>query len=300
MQGTDKVMMVRPAAFGFNIETGKTNSFQQNTIADAATIQHRALAEFDNVVGTLARNGVTVYVFNDKPEPVKPDAIFPNNWIGFHPGGKVVLYPMMAKNRRYERTPPFVNDMEKLYSYHTTELIDFSHLEKDGIYLEGTGSVVFDHVNHDAYCALSPRSDIRALKLLCKSLGYEPVSFEAYDKQGKPIYHTNVMLSVGTHWVVVCLDSVKDTGKLLKHIIWSGKEIIKISMAQMEQFCGNILELKNADGQLLTVMSKTAYNAFTAEQLDVIAAHSRLIPMDIPTIEHYGGGSLRCMLAEVF
>lgn len=301
MQNANRILMIRPAAFGYNSETALTNSFQKKANYNDIAIQEKALVEFDNFVDILRRNGVIVFVDNDKPEPVKPDAVFPNNWIGFHHGKKVVFYPMMAQNRRWERRPALLQDLYKEQGFEINELIDFSHLETDGIYLEGTGSVVFDHKNQTAYCSISPRSDLRAFRLLCKSLGYEGVEFESVDSTGKAIYHTNVMLSVGSSWIVVCLDSVsKNHQQLLQNIIWTGKEIIKVTMQQMEAFCCNIIELKDSEGKLLTVMSKTAYNAFTEEQLDVFAAQGKIIAVDIPTIEQYGGGSARCMIAEIF
>lgn len=303
MQNATQILMVRPAAFGYNKETAQSNGFQNNKGGDAALIQQQATEEFDNMVDILQRNGIAIHIEHDKAEPVKPDAIFPNNWIGFHPGGRVVLYPMLAQNRRWERRAAIIQDLEKEHGYKINELVDFTHLEKDGMFLEGTGSVVFDHENQMAYCSISPRSDARAFALLCKALGYEGLEFESFDGKGKPIYHTNVMLSIGSKWVVVCLDAItnhQQVGKLLQSLIWTGKEIIKVTIAQMEAFCCNVLELKDADGRLVVVMSKTAYNAFTPDQLDVFEASGKIIAVDIPTIEQYGGGGVRCMIAEIF
>lgn len=303
MQTANKVLLVRPAAFGFNTETSDSNTFQQNSTVSHVIIQQRALEEFDRFVETLTKNGIEVIIHNDKPEPAKPDAIFPNNWIGFHPEGKIVLYPIMAPNRRWERQPELIQQLEKENGLTVNELVDLSYLEKDGMYLEGTGSVVFDHENETAYCSLSARSDSRAFHLLCKALKYEGVEFESFDRNNKAIYHTNVIMSIGTNWTVVCLDAVTDKAKkakLLQNLIWTGREIIKISIEQMQLFCGNVLELRNSEEKLLTVMSKTAYEGFSAEQLDLLSANGKIIAVDIPTIEQYGGGSARCMMAEIF
>lgn len=303
MQTANKVLLVRPAAFGFNTETSNSNTFQQNSNTTPAITQQRAIEEFDRFAETLTQNGIEVIIHHDKAEPAKPDAIFPNNWIGFHPEGKVVLYPMMALNRRWERHPELIQQLEKESGLTVNELVDLSYLEKDGMYLEGTGSVVFDHVNETAYCSISPRSDGRAFKLLCKVLKYEGVEFESFDMGHKLIYHTNVMLSIGTNWIVVCLDAISDKqqkAKLLQNLIWTGREIIKITIEQMHLFCGNILELHDSKGKLLTVMSKTAYEGFGAEQLDLLSANGKIVTVAIPTIEQYGGGSARCMMAEIF
>jgi hypothetical protein len=305
MQSANKVLMVRPAAFGYNPQTAESNKFQRAVGGISPTEVHlRATKEFDNLVEVLEANGVTVFVENDTPEPIKPDAIFPNNWVGFHPGKRVMLYPMLAENRRLERREYVLSNMEALHGYAINEVTDFTYLEKEAMYLEGTGSVVFDHTNKTAYCGISPRSNSKAFQLLCTSLNYTGVEFHIHDSNGFPVYHTNVMLAIGSDWIVVCFDAVsnkEERGNLLQSLIWTGKDIVKISLEQMESYCGNILELTNADGDKLVVMSDTAYKAFTQSQLQTIQTiGTKIVHVPIPTIEQYGGGSLRCMLAEVF
>jgi hypothetical protein len=304
MQSTDKVMMIRPAAFGFNAETAASNKFQ-NMVGglSPAIIQQKAAAEFDNVVEVLKANGITVFEEEDTDLPVKPDAVFPNNWVGFLHGHRAILYPMLAENRRIERRMDIIKDLEVIYNYRVNELTDFTHLEKEGMFLEGTGSVVFDHDNETAYCGLSQRSNLKAFELLCTAIRYKSVAFAIHDDNNYPVYHTNVVLAIGTNWIVVCLDAVsnkEERGELLQNLIWTGKEIIKISFAQMRKFCGNILELKNPEGDALIAMSATAKAGFSRSQIESLESHGKIVAIPVPTIEEFGGGSLRCMLAEVF
>jgi hypothetical protein len=305
MQSANKVLMVRPAAFGFNPQTAESNKFQKQVGGlKPEQIQAKAAAEFDNLVEVLIENGVEVFAENDTPQPLKPDAIFPNNWVGFHHGKRVFLYPMLAENRRLERREDIIRNLELVYGYVPNELTDFTYLEKEGMYLEGTGSVVFDHDNQTAYCGISPRSNAKAFQLLCTSLRYQGVEFDIYDGAGFPIYHTNVMLSIGSDWIVVCFDAIPDKaqrGNLLQSLIWTGKDIIKISLEQMEKFCGNVLQLTNKEGDKLILMSDTAYKAFTTSQMQALKSiGTKIIHVPIPTIEEHGGGSIRCMIAEMF
>jgi hypothetical protein len=299
MQATSNLLMIRPVSFGFNEQTADSNTFQTRSI-DQQQVQAKALAEFDGLVKVLRDNDVNVTVIDDTLYPHTPDSIFPNNWVSFHANGDVYLYPMQAENRRLERREDIISKLEDNFSVkHVTDL---SHFEHDGKFLEGTGSMVLDRENKIAYTCLSPRTDKEVLATFCMQTGYKAISFNAVDANGAAIYHTNVLMCIGSHFSVICLDSISNAIEkelvinLLKD---TGKEIINITFDQMNHFAGNMLEVKNTKYEPLIVMSQSAYLSLTYEQKAVLSSLGKLIYADINTIETNGGGSARCMIAEV-
>jgi len=299
-QATFRQMMVRPVSFGFNAETSGSNVFQKadNATADIAAA---SVKEFDNMVTTLTTNGVEVTVFDDKPEINSPDAVFPNNWVSLHQSGKVVLYPMMAENRRRERRLDIIDSLRD--RFHVEEIIDLSHFEQEGLYLEGTGSMVLDRRYKIAYAALSPRTDQKPLDAFSEALGYEIVSFHASDAGDVPVYHTNVMMCVGDGFAVVCLKAVKNEDeryRLLRTLEDTGKEVIEIYPGQLNSFAGNMLMVRSRTGEKLMVMSTAAFQSLTGYQRTLLEEYvSRILYVDLPVIESVGGGSARCMLTEI-
>jgi hypothetical protein len=292
--------MIRPVNFGFNEETAESNAFQQHDKTGKDSVQESALTEFNNFVTVLKANGVDVITVDDTPEPYTPDSIFPNNWVSFHSNGDIYLYPMQAENRRLERREDIINGLEDKFKVH--HIVDLSRFEDEGKFLEGTGSMVLDRENKIAYACLSPRTDRNVLDIFCEQEGYTAVCFDAVDEKGKAIYHTNVMMCIGSKFVVICLDSVPNPHEkvvLTESIKNNGKELIDISFDQMNKFAGNMLEVKNKDGETLIVLSKTAYKSLNDEQKDVLTKFGKLVFSDIGTIEKNGGGSARCMMAEV-
>ena len=302
MQTTDTVLMIEPAAFGFNAETAQNNYFQVNS--ENAETQNRALQEFNNFVEKLRSKGINVITVKDTLEPHTPDSIFPNNWISMHSDGTVVLYPMCAVNRRWERRNDILEILKRNFS--VKEIIDFSAPENDGKFLEGTGSMIFDHDNKLAYGSVSLRLDEKLFREFCEKFGFTPVVFHSYqtaNNERLPIYHTNVMMCVADQFVVICLDCIDDETErvnVVNAIVNSGKEIIEISESQMQRFAGNMLQVQNSDGKKFLVMSLSAYQSLTPEQISNIEKYSEIIYSDLETIETNGGGSARCMLAEVF
>lgn len=302
MQTTDTVLMIEPAAFGFNAETAQNNYFQINS--ENAETQTKALQEFNNFVEKLRSKGINVITVKDTLEPHTPDSIFPNNWISMHSDGTVVLYPMCAVNRRWERRNDILEILKRNFS--VKEIIDLSASENDGKFLEGTGSMIFDHDNKLAYGSVSLRLDEKLFREFCEKFGFEPVVFHSYqtaNNERLPIYHTNVMMCVADQFVVICLDCIDDETervKVVNAIVNSGKEIIEISEEQMQQFAGNMLQVQNYEGKKFLVMSQSAYQSLTPEQILNIEKYSEIIYSDLKTIETNGGGSARCMLAEVF
>jgi hypothetical protein len=298
MQTTNHILMIRPVDFKFNTETAGNNKFQQQSAA--TDVQSLALAEFDGFVALLRSNGVQVTVIDDTLTPATPDSIFPNNWVSFHDNGEVILYPMFSENRRAERRSEIIDSIHE--KFLITRTLDLSGNEKENIFLEGTGSLVLDRVNRIAYACLSLRTDKKVLAEFCSKAGYRSVVFNALDDQGFPIYHTNVMMCIGSEFAVVCFDSVPDIAEraaLKQSFIDTHKEIIDISFAQMNQFAGNMLEVKSDTGEDLLVMSEQAYLSLTSEQITALSKHCRLIYAPLYTIEKNGGGSARCMLAEI-
>ena len=295
--------MVRPANFGFNEETAANNAFQsRDGRLGPEEIRRRALDEFDGFVEGLRAAGVHVIVAPDSPRPVKPDAVFPNNWATFHQEGFVVTYPMFAPTRRRERRRQVIDTVLKA-GFDSSRRVNLEFNEKLNRFLEGTGSIIFDHQNRLAYACLSPRTDAGLLDDLCQLLDYRKVVFHAADGAGQAIYHTNVMMALGETFAVICLDTVRDAREramLEKTFRDTGKEIVDITIDQMNAFAGNMLQVRTERDETLLVMSEQAYRALTPGQIQALERHTRLFHRPIDTIETYGGGSARCMMAEVF
>jgi hypothetical protein len=298
IQTTDSVLMVRPVAFGYNEQTAVNNSFQQKGFDKNA--QECALQEFDSFVKLLIENDINVEVVYDTIDPPTPDSIFPNNWFSTHPG-KMVLYPMFAENRRYERREDITELVKQ--KAHIENVIDLTSWENKGKFLEGTGSLVLDRVSNIAYACKSPRTNEEVLDEFAAALDYEYFLFDAKDKNGEQIYHTNVMMCVGTEFAIVCLDSVENIDErvsLIESLEESGKEIIEISLEQMENFAGNMLELVNSKGNHLLIMSAKAKDSLNEDQIEAIENYCTIVSPELTTIETNGGGSARCMIAEIF
>jgi len=295
MWPTNKILMVKPAAFGYNVQTALTNSFQNKAVADEAKL---ALQEFDNMVKQLQHNDIEVLAINDTVTPEKPDAIFPNNWFSTHANGTCILYPMLHQNRRIERRSDII---EKICA-NQESIIDLSYLENENLFLEGTGSLVLDHQNNLAYAVISSRTSIEALQIFEQKTKLKVISFHAYDRSEKPIYHTNVMMALSPTTVVICLEVIpkNEQEMLIKSFQDTGKEIVEISLAQIENFAGNMLCLQNTQKENLLVISQTAYHALLPVQISTLKKQHQLLVIPIPTIEKIGGGSVRCMMAELF
>jgi hypothetical protein len=301
VQVADAVLMVRPAAFGWNAQTCGSNFYQPRT-PPIAGVHEQALAEFDAFARALRDAGVDVQVFDDAGTPLCPDAVFPNNWVSLHADGTVVLYPMLAVNRRLERRLELIAALAAEHGLAVRRLLDLTHYESRGLFLEGTGSVVFDHAQRIAYACLSPRTHREPLAELCDELGYTPCTFAASDVDGVAIYHTNVMLAVGPHTCVVAADAIDavDRERVLSSLAVAGRTLETIDARQMAAFAGNVLELRAADGRSVLALSSTAREAFGPTAFARLAAAvDRVVVAAIPTIETLGGGSVRCMLAEV-
>ncbi|HCL04513.1 MAG TPA: amidinotransferase [Chitinophagaceae bacterium] len=291
--------MIKPVRFNFNAETAVNNSFQQASGDDA--VAEKATAEFEQFVTVLTNAGIDVTVVNDTAEPHTPDSVFPNNWISFHQDGSIFLYPMFAVNRRLERKPHVLEAISQKFQVNNT--VDLTGYEAQQLFLEGTGSMVLDRTHKIAYACLSPRTAPEVLKDWASKSGYTVVSFVSVDSNGSPIYHTNVMMCVADRYAVICLDSVPDPTErenIIQHLSGSGKEIISISFDQMNRFAGNMLQVQNKDGQHFLVMSSQAFNSLNKEQVAAIELYNPILHSDIKTIETNGGGSARCMMAEVF
>lgn len=302
-QCADAVVMIRPAAFGSNTETLATNLFQGSAPDDPATAARAARNEFDAMVATLRDAGITVHVFADRADPVCPDAVFPNNWFSLHPDGRVVLYPMLAKNRRLERRSDIFAELQRSFGYELAEVVDLTHYEARHEFLEGTGSMVLDHAARVAYACLSPRTHLRPLQEFCDRMGYQPCVFSAHDAAGVPVYHTNVVLSIGQRFVLVCADNIvgSDRERVLASLAASGRSIELLDLRQTVEFAANALELRAADGQGVLAMSARAAASLDQQtRARLEQAAGRLVCPSVPTIERLGGGSVRCMMAEVF
>lgn len=300
-QVTDHVLMVRPRAFGPNAETVVSNAFQRATADSAAVMQARAAEEFAEACMALEYADVTVDVIDDTVEPVKPDAIFPNNWFSSHDDGTLVVYPMAAVNRRAERRADTLEHLHRHYGLGGSDVVDLSFLEERGIFLEGTGSLVFDRPRRTAFACLSPRTSPAGVAEFSARTGFEIVAFQARDAGGVPLYHTNVMMSIGVSFALVCLDAVdaRDRALVSRRLREAHDPVIEISLAQMHEFAGNVLELATPGGNIVA-MSVRAMQAFTDTQISALTRQCRPLAVRIPTIEDIGGGSLRCMLAEIF
>lgn len=293
--------MVRPLNFGFNSETAVNNTFQKNTKKlNSIEIASLAQREFDEMIDRLRSKGVIIEVVQDTNEPVKSDAVFPNNWLTFHESDEVFTFPMFSLNRRNEVRLDLIHQlMEK---YIIKKIHQFHSLDEEGIFLEGTGSMVLDRTNRLAYACLSERTNITLLNKFCEVAKFSPVIFSASNEDGIPIYHTNVMMALGIDFAIVCLESIdkNDKNKLVNYLKESKKTIVPISFKQMNQFAGNMLQVKMKNDNPLLVMSKSAFDALSQEQINSLKEKTDLISIPIPTIEHYGGGSVRCMMAEIF
>ena len=298
MQTTSHILMIRPVNFGYNAETAVNNAFQVKGKGD--NVQNKALKEFDTFVNVLQQNGVDVTVVEDTNEPHTPDSIFPNNWVSFHNDGSVLLYPMYAVNRRSERKQHVLEKIGEKFSIERK--IDLSGYEKENVFLEGTGSMVLDRENKIAYACLSPRTSAKVMADFCRKMTYTPVLFHSVDGNGQAIYHTNVMMCVADKYVVVCFDSIpndEEKIKVINTILHTAKEIIDISLDQMNHFAGNMLQIENKQAEKLLVMSTQAYESLTGEQKKKLESFNKIIHSSLTTIETNGGGSARCMMAEV-
>lgn len=299
MQHTSHLMMIRPYRFKFNDQTAVNNRFQARTAAGSVAVA--AQEEFDALVSILRANGVDVTVVQDTELPDTPDAIFPNNWISFHDNGRVYLYPMFAPNRRQERKPQVLDAIRKKFKVNSIE--NLSAYELKDLFLEGTGSMVLDRDAAIAYACLSPRTDATLVQEFCEREKYKAVLFNSVDEHEEPIYHTNVMMCVADRYVVICLDSIKDAvekNNVRASIEGAAKAVIEISMDQLTHFAGNMLQVHNEAGEVLLVMSTQAYNSLSKEQISTLEKYNRIIHADLHTIESNGGGSARCMMAEIF
>ncbi len=299
--------MVRPSAFGYNPETAPTNTFQAPPTAGDGDVGALARAEFDALIRALASEGVTVCSVEDSALPAKPDAVFPNNWVSFHEDGTLVLYPLQSASRRFERRPEVIETAVRSLGFRVSHLLDLSWFEADGKYLEGTGSLVLDNVARVAYACLSPRTHPEVLAEWAQALGYETVTFSAVDRAGVPLYHTNVLMCIGARAVVVGAESIvpADRGRVLERLAGNGREIIELGQEEIGRFAGNMLELGTWDEALgdsrVLVMSDSARRALKPETFARLSGCTdAVLAVPVPTIERLGGGSVRCMLAEVF
>lgn len=298
MQSTSNILMIRPVLFGFNPQT-EGNNFEHQP--EKGNVQGRALAEFNEFVKKLRLNHINVIVVEDTLNPHTPDSIFPNNWVSFHSDGSVYVYPMQAENRRMERRDDILDVLSS--QFDVLEINDLTFTEDRDEYLEGTGSMVLDRTAKISYACLSIRTHPKVLDIFCRESGYSPITFHAVDQNGLPIYHTNVMMCVATKFAVICLKSVtdgKEKQQLLDSFKKTEKEVIDISFAQMNAFAGNMLEVINSLNQTFLVMSESAYLSLTKSQITQINKYAEILHSPIPTIEKIGGGSARCMMAEVF
>lgn len=299
-QTTQHIMMVRPVSFGYNLQTAESNAFQKKMPIDQEVLA-KVQTEFDGMVKMLRDTGVSVLAFDDTPHPPKPSAVFPNNWVSFHEEGVVILYPMCAPNRREERQEEILIALDKKFAKPV--LLDFSPYETSGKYLESTGSMIIDRPHKTIYACKSERTDEQVLQVVAEKLGYQYLLFEAVDQNKQDIYHTNVMMCVGQDFAVICLDAIhkeEEKQQVIDQLNRTQKEIVTISYEQMMQFAGNMLEVKNAKGERILVMSERACKSLTTEQVEYLQKSVKIVAPPLYTIEDYEGGSARCMMAEVF
>jgi len=303
-QSSGAVLMVRPARFAFNPQTAASNAFQSAPASESTSgpgIQSLALREFEGLVDGLQRAGVEVIVAEDSASPVKPDAIFPNNWVSFHRDGSVVLYPMLAPNRRLERRDEILEKVTRDGGYQISRTVDLSHRESQLKFLEGTGSLVLDRAHRIAYAGLSARTDLDVLGEFAQLMDYELATFDAFDASAKPVYHTNVLMAVGARFAVVCGEAITQAAHraaVFEKLRGTGHEVLEISLAQMNCFAGNLLELAPAGGNIIAT-SQSAWRSFDPAQRRRLESHGTVVAVDIPVIERFGGGGVRCMLAEI-
>ena len=298
-QSTNSVLMIRPSRFYPNPETAADNAFQRDADRDLEALTLMAKKEFDAAVQTLRAAGVNVRVFEDTAEPEKPDAVFPNNWISMHHDGRIALFPMYSALRRRERRQDIVEELRK--HYRVTEVIDYSRFEDEGCCLEGTGSLVFDHLNKIAYVSLSNRSNPKVIRRFAEDFSYEPMMFTSIGSDGQPIYHTNVMMCIGTAFAIVGLEMIPNEAErqqVRARLEKTRKEVVELSADQIANFAGNAIELHNKGGEKLLVLSGRADRALNENQRERLSRYTRLVPLELPTIE-LGGGSARCMIATI-
>lgn len=305
MQITNTILMIRPVNFRMNEQTAINNYFQEEISATGASINAKAQAEFDAFVTILKAKGVNVIVVDDTKDPDTPDSIFPNNWVSFHASGTVGLYPMFAENRRNERREDVLESLEN-EGFTIENIMDYTSAEEEGIFLEGTGSLVLDRVHKKAYCALSTRAEEELIIEFCEDFDYLPVIFTAnqtvYGKR-MAIYHTNVMMCLAENFSVICLDAIddkKEKKNVVTHLKESGKEVITITEVQMHHFAGNMLQVLGSDDKRYLIMSTQAFESLATSQIKAIEKHCEILHSSLNTIETCGGGSARCMMAEVF
>lgn len=304
-QTTNTILMIRPVNFRMNEQTAVNNYFQEEIDLKNAEVNAKAQEEFDAFVEKLRNVGVNVIVEDDDINQDTPDSVFPNNWVSFHENGDVALYPMFAENRRRERREEIFLRLEK-EGFKINNFIDYTEAEDEDVFLEGTGSLLLDRTNRKAYCALSPRADESLFIEFCEDFEFTPIVFTANQTvEGKrlPIYHTNVMMCLAETFAVICLDTIddkKERKNVVKHLEVDGKQIIKITESQMHEFAGNMLQVRSEDDKLFLVMSQSAHDSLTPEQIKMIEAHCPILSSSLETIETCGGGSARCMMAEVF
>jgi hypothetical protein len=293
--------MIRPAAFGYNEETAVNNYFQSHPGISQQQLQEKALEEFDTMVHTLRGNGITVLVIEDTKMPPKPDALFPNNWLSTSPDGLVAVFPMYAPSRRNEKRDDILQQLAK--EFVVKDVQDWSEFEAEGRFLEGTGSMVIDHLNKMIYAAISERTNLSVLEKFAATNHYQAIVFLATDKEGRPVYHTNVVMALGEKFCVLCEEAIDEEWELIavRQLLESTHHtIIPITREQMHCFAGNMLEVKNVAGDNILVMSQTAFDCLRIEQKEMLEAYAQLLPIAVPTIEQVEGGSVRCMMAEVF
>ena len=304
-QTTNTILMIRPVNFRMNEQTAVNNFYQEKVNLLPNTINQKAQREFDNYVEKLKAIGVNVIVINDNIEFDTPDSIFPNNWVSFHDNGTVAVYPMFAENRRLERREDILETLEGK-GFFIEHVVDYTAAEDENVFLEGTGSVVLDRVNKKAYCALSARANEDLFIEFCEDFEYTPILFTAYqtvNNNRKPIYHTNVMMCVAETFAVICLDSIddkKERKNVINHLKESNKDIINITEDQVSSFAGNMLQVKGKNDELYVIMSQSAYNSLTKKQISTLEKHTKILSSALDTIEACGGGSARCMMAEIF
>lgn len=295
------VLMVRPAAFGFNTETAANNVFQTAVTLEQKEVQQKAAEEFHAFVNKLREKGIEVIVVEDTVTPHKPDAVFPNNWFCTLEDGTIATFPMYATNRRIERRSDLVDDLRQKYQVKNVE--DWTHYEDKNIFLEGTGSMIIDHESKIIYACISPRTNEGLLKEFAQKHYYTTFLFHSQDENGIDIYHTNVIMNIGEHYAVICLDSIRDNVEkhaLQKLLTDTGHEVIPITLQQVHAYAGNMLQVKNNKGDKYTILSLQAFQSLSMEQKNTLEKHTQLLPVNINMIETVGGGSVRCMLAEIF
>ena len=299
-QITKNILMIKPSSFGFNNDTSGDNYFQkQINHLSQSEIRLKAVEEFENMCSILKKNGINIIVFENDENKKLTDDVFPNNWISFH-GNKYIIHSMYAKSRRGEKNKSFIKTLSS-HNFNYTLLNNYTNYEIEDVFLEGTGSVVLDRVNKHAYCSISKRSNVDLFKLFCDDIGYKPISFKSYDSRGDLIYHTNVMMSIGDDFALVCFESIKDKNEkiLVKESLEkSGRKIVEITLSQVDSFAGNLIQLGDKKNKII-VISELAYSSLNNDQKNILSAESKIVNIPIPTIQKCGGGSVRCMIAEL-